>query len=166
MKNISRFPNAGLPFGYRFFPTGEELILDYLFPKVHGNPLPCPTAVIDCDIYGGDIRAWKCLFEESEEEEEEDTLYFFAKLKKKKKKSEKRVTSYGAWRSRGSEKKIYLDGNERLHVGSHRRFSLKPKTGVEITGRWVMHEYQLDGCLPDQNDNKYTYVICKIKKYE
>ncbi|KAK1550452.1 hypothetical protein Q3G72_019361 [Acer saccharum] len=72
MKNISWFPNAGLPFGYRFTPTGEELILDYLFHKVHSNPLPSVTAVIDCDIYSGDIRAWKRLFEESEEE---DTLY-------------------------------------------------------------------------------------------
>ncbi|KAK4838716.1 hypothetical protein QYF36_015865 [Acer negundo] len=128
MKNISWFPNAALPFGYRFTPTGEELILDYLFHKVHGNPLPSLTAVIDCDIYGCDICAWKRLFEESEDE---DTMYFFARLKKKKKKktTEKRVTSYVHGEVEGSDKKIFLDGNERLHVGSHRRFSLKPNKG-------------------------------------
>ncbi|TXG58013.1 hypothetical protein EZV62_015842 [Acer yangbiense] len=65
--------------GYRFDSTYKEHIMDYLFHKVHGNPLPSTTVVKECDVYG-DSRAWKGLFEALEE----DTLYFFTRQKKAK----------------------------------------------------------------------------------
>ncbi|KAK0584253.1 hypothetical protein LWI29_010117 [Acer saccharum] len=74
--------NEVLAVGYQFDPTDKELIVDYLFHKVHGNPLPSTTAFEECDVYG-DSRAWKGLFEALEE----DTLYFFTRLKKKTEKA-------------------------------------------------------------------------------
>nr|UBT01623.1 NAC transcription factor 19 [Litchi chinensis] len=152
--------NAGLPVGCRFDPTDQQLILDYLLNKVNNNPLPSPTAVIDCDVYGEGI-AWRRLFEESEE----DSLYFFTKLKKKTGKGKRvdRVTDCGTWKGQQRDKEIYTHGDQRVHIGSKRSFSFVPKKGFqENRGKWVMHEYRLEGCLLDKKNN--FYVICRIKK--
>ncbi|KAK0592656.1 hypothetical protein LWI29_022994 [Acer saccharum] len=44
--------------GYRFNPTDQELIVHFLYNKVHGNLLPSPNPVIECDVYGGNCP-WK-----------------------------------------------------------------------------------------------------------
>ncbi|KAK2638215.1 hypothetical protein Ddye_026010 [Dipteronia dyeriana] len=67
-----------LAISYRFDLTNKELIMDYLFNKVHENPFPFTTIVKECDDYG-DNRVWKGLFEAIEE----NTLYSFTRLKKK-----------------------------------------------------------------------------------
>nr|UBT01651.1 NAC transcription factor 47 [Litchi chinensis] len=103
----------------RFDPTDQQLVLDYLFNKVNNNPLPSPTAVIDCDVYG-EGTAW-------------------------------RVSSV-----------IKRYGDQRVHIGSKRSFSFVPTKGFqENRGKWVMHEYRLDGCLLNKNNS--FYVICRIK---
>nr|UBT01689.1 NAC transcription factor 85 [Litchi chinensis] len=155
--------NGGLPVGVRFDPTDYELLVNYLFNKVHGNPLPCATSIIDCDVYG-EGRAWKRLFEESEE----DTLYFFTRLKKKHGNGKRvdRVTEWGTWRSQ-NDKEIYgYNGDQKVKIGGKRSFSFIPKNGVqERRGKWVMHEYRLDDCLlDDQNNNSWRYVVCRIIK--
>ncbi|KAK3217712.1 hypothetical protein Dsin_011682 [Dipteronia sinensis] len=66
-----------LAIGYQFDPTDQKLIFDFLYNKVHGNLLPSPNPVIECDVYG-DGRPWG-LFEECEE----NALYFFTRLKNK-----------------------------------------------------------------------------------
>ncbi|KAK4839704.1 hypothetical protein QYF36_024185 [Acer negundo] len=148
--------------GYRFDPTDKELVVDYLFHKVHGNPLPSTTAVKECDVYG-DSHAWKGLFEAMEE----DTLYFFTRLKKKTEKGKRidRTTDSGTWKGQQGDKEIfcYNDNHQMVHVGSRRNFSFIPKEGIQETCcTWVMHEYRLDGCLLNQNNN--SYVLCRIKK--
>ncbi|KAK4842417.1 hypothetical protein QYF36_021217 [Acer negundo] len=153
--------NEVLAVGYRFDPTDKELIVDYLFNKVHGNPLPSTTAVKECDVYG-DSRAWKGLFEALEE----DTLYFFTRLKKKAEKGKRidRVTDSGTWKGQQGDKEIFCyNGNQMVHIGSKSNFSFIPKERVkESRGTWVMHEYRLKGCQLDQNTN--SYVLCRIKK--
>ncbi|KAL5811514.1 hypothetical protein ACOSQ4_028082 [Xanthoceras sorbifolium] len=91
----SSISNGRLPPGFRFDPTDQQLIVNYLFNKVHGNPLPFSTAVINCDIYGNG-RSWRRLFEESEA----DALYFFTRIKKKTSKGKRidRVTDLGTWK--------------------------------------------------------------------
>ncbi|KAI9160368.1 hypothetical protein LWI28_007492 [Acer negundo] len=90
--------------GYWFNPTDKELAVDYLFHKVHGNPLPSTTAVKECDIYG-ESHAWKGLFEDMEE----DTLYFFTRLKKKTEKGKRvdRTTDSGTWKGQQGDKEIF-----------------------------------------------------------
>ncbi|KAL5746623.1 hypothetical protein ACOSP7_027769 [Xanthoceras sorbifolium] len=155
--------NRRLPPGFRFDPTDQQLIIDYLFNKVHGNPLPSSIAVIDCDIYG-DGRLWRRLFEESEA----DTLYFFTRIKKKTSKGKRvdRVTGSGTWKGQSHKKIYFRDGHQNVSiVGSKGCFSFQPKKGFqERCGKWVMHEYMLDGCLLDQNNNNNNcYVLCRIK---
>ncbi|KAK2654383.1 hypothetical protein Ddye_014239 [Dipteronia dyeriana] len=145
--------------GYRFNPTDKELIVGYLFNKVHGNPLPSTFAVNECDVYG-DSRAWKGLFEALKE----DTLYFFTRLKKKTEKGKRidRATDSGTWKGQQVDQEIFChnDNHQMVHIGSRRNFSFIPKKGIqESRYTWVMHEYRLDGCLLDQNNNPYE--LCK-----
>nr|UBT01648.1 NAC transcription factor 44 [Litchi chinensis] len=149
--NVTRSSNnAGLPVGFRFDPTDNKLLVNYLFKKVHGNPLPSPTSIIDCDVYGGG-RAWKRLFEESEE----DNLYFFTRLKKKHENG--KSMEWGTWRGQNGKEIYGYNGDQKVKIGGKRSFSFIPKNGVqEMRDRWVMHEYRLDGCLlDDQNNNSW-----------
>ncbi|KAK3217693.1 hypothetical protein Dsin_011663 [Dipteronia sinensis] len=43
---------SGYTVGYWFDPMDQELIFDFLYNKVHGNLLPSPNPVIECDVYG------------------------------------------------------------------------------------------------------------------
>ncbi|KAK4833790.1 hypothetical protein QYF36_011188 [Acer negundo] len=150
--------------GYRFDPTDQELIVNFLSNKVHGNQLPSPNPVIDCDVYG-DGCPWKRLFEECEE----NALYFFTRLKNKNGKGKRinRETDSGTWRVQ-SDKEIFSYGDQRVLIGCKRSFSFIPRTGVrqETRGRWVMHEYRLDGCslLDRSNGGSPDYVLCRIVK--
>nr|UBT01632.1 NAC transcription factor 28 [Litchi chinensis] len=160
MKKRTSASNAGLPVGVRFNPTDQQLIVDYLLNKVQGKPLPSSTAIIDCDIYG-EGHAWRQLFEESEE----NSLYFFTRLKKKTEKGKRidRVTDCGTWKGQQRDKEIFSDGGRKVHIGSKRSFSFIPKKGVQETrGKWVMHEYRLEGCLLDRKNN--FYVLCRINR--
>ncbi|KAK4837366.1 hypothetical protein QYF36_004879 [Acer negundo] len=120
--------------------------MHYLFNKVHNNPLPSPTAVIDYDVYGDDNRARMRLLEESKE----DYHYFFITRVERV-----IMTICGSWRCTSSiGQKIFLDGDDRRRdhiIGLKRSFNF---------GRWVMDEYRLDGCLLDP---KNTVVLCRIK---
>ncbi|KAL5744887.1 hypothetical protein ACOSQ2_028003 [Xanthoceras sorbifolium] len=157
----SSISNRRLPPGFRFDPTDQQLILDYLFNKIHGNPLSSSTVVIDCDIYGNG-RLWKRLFEESET----DTLYFFTRIKKKTSKGKRidRVTDLGTWKVQSHKNIYFLGDHQKVNfIGSKGCFSFQPKKSFkERCGKWVMHEYMLDGCLLDQNNNN-CYVLCRIK---
>ncbi|KAL5811511.1 hypothetical protein ACOSQ4_028079 [Xanthoceras sorbifolium] len=158
----SSISNRRLPPSFRFDPTDQQLILDYLFNKVHGNPFSSSAVVIDCDVYGN-RRLWRRLFKEREA----DTLYFFIRIKKKTSKGKRidRVTDSGTWKGQ-SHKKIYLHGDHQKVniIGSKGCFSFQPKKGFkERCGKWVMHEYMLDRCLLDQNNNNNCYLLCRIK---
>jgi len=40
-----------LPLGFRFCPSDEEIITNYLIPKVRRTPLACEWVVIDVELY-------------------------------------------------------------------------------------------------------------------
>ncbi|KAK3198094.1 hypothetical protein Dsin_021509 [Dipteronia sinensis] len=118
---------------YRFDPTDKELIVDYLFNKVHGNPLPSTTVVKERDVYG-DNRVWNGLFEVFEE----NTIYFFRRLKKKTEKGKiiDSVTDSSTWKM--AIKWSALDPTSKINI------SFIPKEGVKGSyGTWVMNGYQL-----------------------
>lgn len=64
------FEHTIIPAGCRFTPIDGELILNYLYNKNNGNPLPS-NMVIECDVYG-EAEQWRKKFEENGEK----TLYF------------------------------------------------------------------------------------------
>ncbi|KAL5813296.1 hypothetical protein ACOSQ3_028246 [Xanthoceras sorbifolium] len=102
------------------------------------------------------------LFEESEA----DAPYFFTRIKKKTSKGKRidRVTDLGTWKGQSHKKIYFLGDHQKVNIiGSKGCFSFQPKKGFkERCGKW-MHEYMLDGCLLDQNNNNNCYVLCRIK---
>ncbi|KAK1577942.1 hypothetical protein Q3G72_026172 [Acer saccharum] len=152
--------------GYRFNPTDQELIVHFLYNKVHANLLLSPNPVIEYDVYGGSCP-WKRLFEECEE----NALYFFTRLKNKNDEKGKRInraTNSGMWRAQREKKIFSYYDYQRVFIRFMRSFSFMPKTGTqESCGKWVMHEYRLDGCsLVDQSNGgaMKDYVLCRIIK--
>lgn len=161
------------PPGYRFAPTDEEIVGHYLCNKVYGQPVSTSAVIDNVDIYG-DENAWIRIFERTGE----NALYFFTTLKKKTEKCVKaeRETKCGTWRSQKNTRIYHNRYNstgdkilKKQHIGSRRNFTYIPKEGscgVAIKGRWVMHEYRLDGILVRNAkiNSIGNYVICRIKK--
>ena len=154
--------NCVLPSGFKiaFVPTDEQIIRDYLFNKVYGNPLPSDEAIVDhCDLYD-ESDDWKKQFEERGE----NILYFFTPLKKKSENGSKidRTTKCGAtWKSQ-TEKRI-LDGQSQQHIGSKKNLTFLPKNDDQVKGgtSWVMYEFRLDGILLY---NANDIVVCRVSK--
>ncbi|KAK9182002.1 hypothetical protein WN944_025143 [Citrus x changshan-huyou] len=154
--------NCVLPSGFKiaFVPTDEQIIRDYLFNKVYGNPLPSDEAIVDhCDLYD-ESDDWKKHFEERGE----NILYFFTPLKKKSENGSKidRTTKCGAtWKSQ-TEKRI-LDGQSQQHIGSKKNLTFLPKNDDQVKGgiSWVMYQFRLDGILLN---NANDIVVCRVSK--
>jgi hypothetical protein len=143
-----------IPSGYRFRPHHEELIDHYLYNKVYGKDIPSEV-VLECDIYN-DEDLWSKFFKKTRETQ----IYFFTKLKKKTGKGSRiqRTTAYGTWKEQKDEP-IYRDPNKKYHIGSVRTFSFFSKK--PNNGRWVMHEYRLDGCLLS-NTQQVFYLLFSL----
>lgn len=153
--------NCMLPSGFKvaFVPTDEQIIRDYLFNKVNGNPLPSNDAIVDhCDLYD-ESDDWKKQFEERGE----NILYFFTPLKKKSENGSKidRTTKCGAtWKSQ-AEKRIF--DSQKQHIGSKKNLSFVPKNDDQVKGgtSWVMYEFRLDGILLNHAND---IVVCRLSK--
>ncbi|XP_054808479.1 LOW QUALITY PROTEIN: NAC domain-containing protein 2-like [Prosopis cineraria] len=154
----------GLPPGFRFHPTDEELIVYYLSNQYTSNP--CPYSIIpEVDIYKFD--PWD-LPEKAEFGEKE--WYFFSPRDRKYPNGVRpnRAAVSGYWKATGTDKAI-LSGSK--HIGVKKAlvfYKGKPPKGVK-TG-WIMHEYRLLHSTTTQPNNHLgsmrldDWVLCRIKK--
>ncbi|XP_030538077.2 NAC domain-containing protein 2-like [Rhodamnia argentea] len=123
--------------GLRFLPTDDELFFHYLMPRLHGEPLPDPDVVRDCDVYGGD--PWKIFGKDRDEKS-----YVFTMLKKKSKSRVDRTTGSGTWKGEQSYK---IKGSQGEVVGYKKLFTFEPKASSSAeadkadNGHWIMYEY-------------------------
>ncbi|CAH2072098.1 unnamed protein product [Thlaspi arvense] len=144
--------------GYRFYPTGEELINYYLKNKILGK-----SWLVDDTISEINICSYEpiCLPSLSKIESKDPVWYFFSpkEYTSAKKKVTKRTTVSGYWKATGVDRKIKDKRGIRGEIGIK-------KTLVYYEGRvpngvwtpWVMHEYHIT-CLPL---HQRTYVICQV----
>ncbi|XP_031474860.1 NAC domain-containing protein 86-like isoform X2 [Nymphaea colorata] len=130
----------GLPPGFRFHPTDEELVNYYLKRKIHGIK-------IDLDIIP-EVDLYKCepweLAEKSFLPSRDPEWYFFGPRDRKYPNGFRtnRATRAGYWKSTGKDRRVNYQ---------NRAIGMK-KTLVYYRGRapqglrtdWVMHEYRLD----------------------
>ncbi|XVF07227.1 hypothetical protein REPUB_Repub06bG0120500 [Reevesia pubescens] len=155
------------PEGYRFVPTDEELVEEYLKKKVNGEPLP-PNRIRVVNLYSHDPPQ---LIEQNKSSEETEWYFFTPRAKKYPNGSRpQRSTPNGYWRPTGTDKAIphedpvackkTLD----FYAGKH---PLGSKTD------WKMHEYILkdtDNNPQNNTDRAKDYmtldewVLCKIYK--
>ncbi|ESQ37805.1 hypothetical protein EUTSA_v10028684mg [Eutrema salsugineum] len=142
--------------GYRFCPTGEELINHYLKNKILGKSWLVDDAISEINICSYEPI---CLPSLSKIESEDPVWYFFSpkEYTSAKKNATKRTTRFGFWKSTGKDRKIKdkrgeIIGNKKTLVYHEGR----SPNGVGT--RWVIHEYEIT-CLPLQ---QRKYVICKV----
>ncbi|KAI8531985.1 hypothetical protein RHMOL_Rhmol11G0177800 [Rhododendron molle] len=158
----------GVPVGYRFRPTDQELVIDYLGRKSKGKSLPC-DAVFEREIYGtGNKAPWQ-IFTENDPWTE-SSVYVLTKLIKARG-SDKRIArtaGCGSWHGETSPEPIYDNqtGPEPIYdeqtdpepIGYKRTlcFRTTDESGAMEKGRWIMHEFE--------QSPKGEYVLCRIKR--
>ncbi|KAH0449719.1 hypothetical protein IEQ34_020411 [Dendrobium chrysotoxum] len=145
----------GLPPGFRFHPSDEELVTYYLTRKVSGFEF-VSKAISDVDL--NKCEPWDLPGKASLGEK---VGYFFS-LKDRKYPTgmrTNRATNAGYWKTTGKDKEIFhygvLVGMKKTLVFYKGRAPKGEKTN------WVMHEYRLQTEFPHK-PSKEEWVVCKI----
>ncbi|WOL02467.1 hypothetical protein Cni_G11186 [Canna indica] len=147
-----------LPPGFRFHPTDEELVVQYLKRKVFSCPLP---ASIIPEISLRNYDPWDLPGGSKE------VKYFFNLREAKHLNQKTRAARSGYWRAEGKEKKVVASKCNQV-VGVKKvlvfcRGKSKPAAPTD----WIMHEYHLaypdsktGACMVPRGD----WVLCRIFK--
>ncbi|KAG8369301.1 hypothetical protein BUALT_Bualt15G0137100 [Buddleja alternifolia] len=157
----------GLPPGFRFHPTDEELITFYLASKVFNGTF-CGVQIAEVDL--NRCEPWE-LPEVAKMGERE--WYFFSLRDRKYPTGLRtnRATGAGYWKATGKDREVYSTNNSYSSSGAAEAVLLgMKKTLVFYKGRaprgektkWVMHEYRLDGHFSSRHTCKEEWVICRI----
>ncbi|XP_060958365.1 NAC domain-containing protein 2-like isoform X1 [Cannabis sativa] len=154
---------SGLPPGFRFHPTDEELIVYYL--KNQATSRPCPVSIIpEVDIYKFD--PWQL---PDKAEFGENEWYFFSPRDRKYPNGVRpnRATISGYWKATGTDKAIYSGSK---YVGVKKAlvfYKGKPPKGIKTD--WIMHEYRLTDSRRQITKHVGSmrlddWVLCRIYK--
>ncbi|KAJ6770464.1 putative proteinC DOMAIN-CONTAINING PROTEIN 72 [Salix purpurea] len=148
-----------LPPGFRFHPTDEELLVQYLCKKVAGHHFSLPI-IGEIDLYK--LDPWflpsKAIFGEKE-------WYFFSPRDRKYPNGSRpnRVAGSGYWKATGTDKVITNEGRK---VGIKKALVFyvgKAPKGTKTN--WIMHEYRLLESSRKSGSTKLDdWVLCRIYK--
>ncbi|KAK9120164.1 hypothetical protein Scep_018257 [Stephania cephalantha] len=170
-----------LPPGFRFHPTDEELVVQYLKRKAFACPLPA-SIIPEIDV---------CMFDPWElPGDGEQERYFFSTRKAKYRNGSRpnRGTNSGYWKATGLDKQIVASRVNNQLVGMKKTLVFyrgKPNNGSRSSSSssststrtdWVMHEYRLAGagisaCISPLKNNSDAqvptrqmedWVLCRI----
>ncbi|KAJ0715598.1 putative transcription factor NAM family [Helianthus annuus] len=149
-----------LPPGFRFYPTDEELMVQYLFRKVAGADSPL-LIIGEVELYKFD--PWelpsKAMFGEKE-------WYFFSPRDRKYPNGTRpnRVAGSGYWKATGTDK-VIMSGTQKLGIKKALVFYVgKAPKGSKTN--WIMHEYRLSESSTKDNSGSRLddWVLCRIYK--
>ncbi|KAI3441552.1 NAC domain-containing protein [Psidium guajava] len=148
-----------LPPGFRFFPTDEELLVQYLCRKVAGHHFNLQI-IGEIDLYKFDpwVLPSKAIFGEKE-------WYFFSPRDRKYPNGSRpnRVAGSGYWKATGTDKIITTEGRK---VGIKKALVFyigKAPKGTKTN--WIMHEYRLFETSRKSGSSKLDeWVLCRIYK--
>ncbi|KAF7822750.1 NAC domain-containing protein 72-like [Senna tora] len=149
-----------LPPGFRFYPTDEELLVQYLCRKVAGHHFSLQI-IAEIDLYKFDpwVLPSKAIFGEKE-------WYFFSPRDRKYPNGSRpnRVAGSGYWKATGTDKIISTEGRK---VGIKKALVFyvgKAPKGTKTN--WIMHEYRLlDSSRKNNGGTKLDdWVLCRIYK--
>ncbi|EPS63951.1 hypothetical protein M569_10833, partial [Genlisea aurea] len=150
---------TGLPPGFRFHPTDEELVTFYLASKVFNGGYLRGLEMAEVDL--NRCEPWE-LPDAAKMGERE--WYFFSLRDRKYPTGLRtnRATTAGYWKATGKDREVYgsaggsLLGMKKTLVFYRGRAPRGEKT------KWVMHEYRLDGDFSCRHTGKEEWVICRI----
>uniref|UniRef100_A0A803NID8 NAC domain-containing protein n=1 Tax=Cannabis sativa TaxID=3483 RepID=A0A803NID8_CANSA len=139
----------GLPPGFRFHPTDEELITFYLASKVFNGTL-CGVDIVEylLDVAKMGEKEW-----------------FFFSLRDRKYPTglrTNRATGAGYWKATGKDREVYSASNGSLLGMKKTLVFYKGRAPRGEKTKWVMHEYRLDGNFSSRHTRKEEWVICRI----
>ncbi|CAI0426909.1 unnamed protein product [Linum tenue] len=154
-----------LPPGFRFYPTDEELIVQYLNNRIRSAPLPA-SIVAEIDLYKYD--PWdlpsKALFGE-------DEWYFFTPRNRKYPNGARpnRAAASGYWKATGTDKPI-LTSTAMSSVGVKKAlvfYKGRPPKGIKTD--WIMYEYRLPDTVVSTARQKGSmrlddWVLCRVRQ--
>ncbi|KAJ4847795.1 hypothetical protein Tsubulata_009914 [Turnera subulata] len=148
-----------LPPGFRFYPTDEELLVQYLCKKVAGHHFALQI-IGEIDLYKFDpwLLPSKAIFGEKE-------WYFFSPRDRKYPNGSRpnRVAGSGYWKATGTDKVITTEGRK---VGIKKALVFyvgKAPKGTKTN--WIMHEYRLLESSRKNGSSKLDdWVLCRIYK--
>nr|GMD53136.1 NAC domain-containing protein 83 [Ipomoea batatas] len=145
-----------LPPGFRFHPTDEELVVQYLKRKVFSCPLPA-SIIPDFDVCKSD--PWDLPGDWEQER------YFFStrEVKYPNGNRSSRATGSGYWKATGIDKQIASCRGRQL-VGMKKTLVFyKGKAPHGSRTDWIMHEYRLANAPTSQHppNNNVTTPITK-----
>ncbi|KAJ9554775.1 hypothetical protein OSB04_009389 [Centaurea solstitialis] len=154
----------GLPPGFRFHPTDEEIVTHYLTPKVVNRSFTA-SAIGEVDL--NKCEPWDLPRKAKMGEKE---WFFFCQRDRKYPTGMRtnRATDSGYWKATGKDKEILKKGKS----GGGKLVGMK-KTLVFYKGRapkgektnWVMHEFRLEGDFSYYNmsrASKDEWVVCRV----
>ncbi|XP_015689877.2 NAC domain-containing protein 46-like [Oryza brachyantha] len=148
-----------LPPGFRFHPTDEEIVSHYLTPKALDHRFS--SGVI------GEVDLNKCepWFLPGMAKMGEKEWYFFCHKDRKYPTGTRtnRATESGYWKATGKDKEIFRGRGILVGMKKTLVFYLGRAPRGEKTG-WVMHEFRLEGKLPNQlpRSAKDQWAVCKV----
>lgn len=159
MPETDPLSQLSLPPGFRFFPTDEELLVQYLCRKVAGHHFSLPI-IAEIDLYKFDpwVLPSKAIFGEKE-------WYFFSPRDRKYPNGSRpnRVAGSGYWKATGTDKIIFTEGRK---VGIKKALVFyigKAPKGTKTN--WIMHEYRLLEHSRKNGSSKLDdWVLCRIYK--
>ncbi|OIV92423.1 hypothetical protein TanjilG_23023 [Lupinus angustifolius] len=148
-----------LPPGFRFYPTDEELLVQYLCRKVAGHYFSLQI-IAEIDLYKYDpwVLPSKAIFGEKE-------WYFFSPRDRKYPNGSRpnRVAGSGYWKATGTDKTI-TTGGRKVGIKKSLVFYVgKAPKGTKTN--WIMHEYRLlDSSRNNASAKLDEWVLCRIYK--
>ncbi|GMI91405.1 hypothetical protein HRI_002809800 [Hibiscus trionum] len=148
----------GLPPGFRFHPTDEELVTFYLASKVFNGSF-CGVEIAEVDL--NRCEPWE-LPDVAKMGERE--WYFFS-LRDRKYPSglrTNRATGAGYWKATGKDREVYSASTGALLGMKKTLVFYKGRAPRGEKTKWVMHEYRLDGDFSCRPSCKEEWVICRI----
>jgi hypothetical protein len=155
MNFVKKNGEVRLPPGFRFHPTDEELVVQYLKRKVFSLPLPA-SIIPQVDLCKSD--PWDLPGDLEQER------YFFSTKEAKYPNGNRsnRATNSGYWKATGLDKQISKSSATQLVVGMKKTlvfYTGKPPHGSRTD--WIMHEYRL---TPSHYSNPINenWVLCRI----
>uniref|UniRef100_A0A5B7ARH0 Putative NAC domain-containing protein 72 n=2 Tax=Davidia involucrata TaxID=16924 RepID=A0A5B7ARH0_DAVIN len=159
LPEIDPLSQLSLPPGFRFFPTDEELLVQYLCRKDAGQQFSLQI-IGEIDLYKFDpwVLPSKAIFGEKE-------WYFFSPRDRKYPNGSRpnRVAGSGYWKATGTDK-IITTGGRKVGIKKALVFYVgKAPKGTKTD--WIMHEYRLsDPSRKIKSTKLDDWVLCRIYK--